>query len=591
MLLESNHAPGFRIYLESADERPVPPPPYSDATVTHVYHGELAGAAIERKLSNDALFNWYHVNCTIEGDGTNHFLGYNLGPFAVKPGGRKTVDVVICADRKDANTLRERAAALLADADRAIAQTRARYDAFDADEARSGHVYGVRTLRHYTVSNVTYPVRIGSEIVQTYTPGRRWGGLFTWDSGMLGIGLAEYAPDRATGILDQYLPRSESDDVPVVLHGTPLPLHVYLLGEIAHHDPDRAVIERYYRRALLYWTYFAGLHPDSSYDEGHIGMLSSYTDGYNTLGVDDYPVQHHEGTSGLYGRVKTVSPTAHAIRAAKILRDLSSLIGEPTERLTAQIEYLTRGLQEHSWTPRTGWFEHVFTDTLGPVLTDEGTSFNMGFDGVAPLIAGICTGDQRHALVQHIMSEAEMWTPYGITAVSQSAPYFRTDGYWNGKVWIPHQWFLWKAMITEGEFDHAEKVASTALSVFDRAARETYCSWELFDSRTGMGEGCHQFGGLSAPLAAFHNAYYHPGRFTPGFDTMVVARSNDAEHERWVDLTSPTASRLRGVIRVPAGALPEVDGEPLQPSPTMEHVFRLDRSGTRCRVAWSATRA
>ncbi len=573
----------------------MPPPPYSDATITHVYHRELAGTAIERKLSNDSLFNWYHVNCTIGGDGGNHFLGYNLGPFVVEPGEVRVVDVAICAGRDDPAELRERAAVLLTGADRTAAEARAAHDSFDAAQPPSEHAFGVRTLRHYTVSNVTYPIRIGSEVVRTYTPGRRWGGLFTWDSGMHGIGLAEYAPGRAAGILDQYLPRSESDEVPVVLHGTPLPLHVYLLGEIARHEPGSDLVRRYYRRALLYWSYFAGLHADSTYDDGRVGMLCSYSDGYNSLGVDDYPVQHYEGTAGLYGRVKTVSTTAHAIRAAKILRDLASLVGEPaaapadptTDELTARIDYLSRGLQEHAWNPKTGWFEHVRTDTLEPVLTPDGQSYNMGFDGVAPLVAGVCTDEQRRTLVNHVMSEREMWTPHGITAVSQAAPYFRRDGYWNGKVWIPHQWFLWKAMITEGEFDHAATIATTALRVFDRAARASYCSWELFDSRSGMGEGCHQFGGLSAPLAAFHNAYFAAGRFTPGFDTLVVGRSGlGAPGGHWIDLASPNASRLRGIIRTQPGVVPEVDGAPLDPSPAVENVYRLDRRGTRCRLSW-----
>jgi hypothetical protein len=584
VLLESNGAPGYRFYLESADERPVPPPPYSDATITHVYHRELAGTAVERKLSNDSLFNWYHVNCRIEGDGGNHFLGYNLGPFAVDPGECRVVDVAICADATTPEELRSRASAVLADAERAVADARRAYASFDDMDAESAYRTGVRTLRHYTVSNVTYPVRIGRELLRTYTPGRRWGGLFTWDSGMHGIGLSEYDVDRAASILDQYLPQTASDEVPVVLHGTPLPLHVYLLAEVARHRPDPDLVRRYYERALLYWSYFAGIHPDSTYDAGNIGMLASYSDGYNSIGIDDYPVQHYEGTEGLYGEVKTVGTTAHALRAAKILRDFGAWIGSDTDALTERIDYLTEGLLAHSWNPGTGWFEHVFTETREPLLAPGGGSFNMGFDGVAPLVAGICDEEQRRVLIDHLMSESEMWTRHGITAVSQSAPYFRRDGYWNGKVWIPHQWFIWKAMITEAEFDHAARIALTALEVFDRAARETYCSWELFDSLSGMGEGCHQFGGLSAPLAAFHNAYFRAGRFSPGFDTIVVDR--DEGSEGWVDLVSPTAGRIRGIVRVPNGRRAHVAGAALPASEWVPDLYHVDRPGTECRVSW-----
>lgn len=575
VLLESNQAPEARFYLESADERPVPPPPYSDATLTHVYHRELSGVAIDRKLSNDSLFNWYHVNCTITGDGADHFLGYNLGPFVLQPGEQRVVDVAICGDDRglaNAQSLRTRAGAVLQSAEATLAKARLQYETLDAAEAPSDYVAGVQTLRQYTLSNVTYPVRIGAELVRTYTPGRRWGGLFTWDSGMHGIGLAEYDPARACGILDQYLPRSGQDEVPVVLHGTPLPLHVYLLGEVYRLTQDAELIRRYFDRALLYWSYFAGLHPASSYDDGGIGMLCSYADGYNSQGVDDYPVQHYEGTMGLYGRVKTVSTTAHAIRTAKILQDLGAVIGEIRPELQARVDYLSQGLHAHSWDEQSTWFEHVFTETLTPVRAPEGESFNQGIDGVAPLVAGICTEAQHKALIGHIMSPDEMWTPHGIGVVSQSASYYRHDGYWNGKVWIPHQWFLWKAMISEGAFGHAINIARTALTTFDRAARDTYCSWELFDARSGMGQGCHHFGGLSAPLVAFHNALFRAGRFTPGYDTLVTA---DHPGQRTVHLRSPRAHRIRGLLCVPSGVQVTVSGAALTTAP-------LHQAGTTC---------
>jgi len=47
-----------------------------------------------------------------------------------------------------------------------------------------------------------------------------------------------------------------------------------------------------------------------------------------------------------------------------------------------------------------------------------------------------------------------------------------------GKVWIPHQWFMWKALIGAGEMAHAERIAQTALRVWKNATDETYNLWE-----------------------------------------------------------------------------------------------------------------
>ena len=61
-----------------------------------------------------------------------------------------------------------------------------------ADEI--GHVF----------SNVVYPIcRHGCQIIH-YTPGKRWDSLYTWDSGMIGIGMLEYSTQKA-GICAGYL--------------------------------------------------------------------------------------------------------------------------------------------------------------------------------------------------------------------------------------------------------------------------------------------------------------------------------------------------------------------------------------------------
>lgn len=549
---------GPDIYLYSPDERPRPPFPYSDATVSHVRHRELSGTRILRKISNDALYNWYHVNCDIPGDGENHFIGYNLGPLAVEAGEERTVWAVIGTDRESSRTLFEKREA-------AVQSVVNRYKKIKRDEPRGKYAYAMGLLRACTLSNVTYPVRIGRELVKTYTPGKRWGGLFTWDSGMHGIGLNAFDNPRAAEILKQYFPGTVDDPVPVVLHGTPLPLHIYLLDEIYGKTGDASLIETYWDRARLYWSYFAGLHPSSSYDKGHTGMLSSYSDGYNSQGIDDYPIQHFEGVSGLYGRVKTVSITSHVIRTGKVLLKLagaarlerSGACGE----IRGHIDYLADGLQRLSWDGESGYFNHVMAETGEQIKTPDGECFNQGLDGVSPLIAGICSDEQKGRLTSHVMTPGEMWTPAGITAVSQRASYFRYDGYWNGKVWMPHQWFLWKAMISQGSYHHARRIARTMLDVFSASAEETHNSYELFDCRNGMGQGAHQFGGLSAPLAAIYHAYHKRGSWSLGFDTGLSGLEADDEGlSGRMELFSADGGPIRGIFCTRGELLLTIDG-------------------------------
>ncbi|MCW5854223.1 MAG: hypothetical protein KIT87_29415 [Anaerolineae bacterium] len=97
-----------------------------------------------------------------------------------------------------------------------------------------------------------------------------------------------------------------------------------------------------------------------------------------------------------------------------------------------------------------------------------------------PLFANVCDAAQERRLVARIESEAHLWTPMGLTAVDQSVPYYRADGYWNGTVWFPYQWFIWKGLLDLGYGDLAFRIARTALDIWKDEVTATYNCFEHF---------------------------------------------------------------------------------------------------------------
>ena len=529
--LTSARLPGCNIGMYSNDERPRPPFPYSDCSVTNVYHSDLSGSRILRKLNNDSLLNWGIHNCQIYGDAQNHFAGYHAAPIVCHAGERRSVYFALICEQGELTPPETLYKAEALYAQRASIEHRA-IEAYRNQMARchqrvwkNAYSFGQERLMCNLLSNVTFPVYIRSGFYKTYTPGKRWGGLFTWDSGMLGIGLCEYAPEHAAEILSQYFPAPEETDIDAVLHGTQLPLHIYLLFHLYQKTGDKELLRKNYPSALRYYRYFAGISPLSNYDKFASGLLCPFEDGYNAEGVDDYPPQHYAGLIGAYDRISPACTSAHAIRAGKLMALMAAEIGMEADipALTAWIKYLTHGLQTLSWDETNGYFSYVWNDSRKPLYYDEAETinFNMGIDGISPLLSGELTEQQLRRLKEHITTLGEMWTPFGVASVDLSAPYARRDGYWNGKIWMPHQWFFYKSLITEGELGAALQIARTALNVWERSVQDTYNCYEQFCSITGMGEGCHNFGGLSGPVAAFYFDLYEKYRVTAGFDSFV----------------------------------------------------------------------
>ncbi|MFV0414066.1 MAG: MGH1-like glycoside hydrolase domain-containing protein, partial [Oscillospiraceae bacterium] len=190
----------------------------------------------------------------------------------------------------------------------------------------------------------------------------------------------------------------------------------------------------------------------------------------------------------------------------------------------ADIGRLSNALQT-AWDEDSGYFSYTLHNTDGTLKeflrTEAGENANKGMDGVMALVGGSCTPKQKKALTGHIFGPQEMFTPYGITAVDQSAGYFRDNGYWNGTVWFSHQWLLWKNMLDLGLGEQAWQIARTALEAWRTETGATLNTFELLQVATGRGGWFHQFGGLSAPILLWAYSYFVPGNLSAGLGTRL----------------------------------------------------------------------
>jgi len=527
--LRSEAIPGTRIAMHSDDERPVPPAPYRDCTITSVYHSDLSGD-IQRKLMNDSLVNWDAHNVVISGDGANHFAGYNLAPLVVPARSQRQVYLAIaCSQGDDPRATAERVyAGRLALEDRAREQyARQRYALRDTP-----FTFSQKLAMTQLCTNVTYPNYIEDGYYVAHTPAKRWGDITFWDSGMHGLGLLEYSVEAAALLLNQFMVRETHPDVIVVTRGRIFPVHIHLLNEIYQRTHDLDLLSHFYPRARRYHHFMLGKEWNPEQGEHRFRILESHDTG--AAGIDDYPAKWFLESADSTRQANSPNALAHAVRSAKILRMLARQLGlaEQVEEFSAEIEILGAAIETRYWDETSGYYSYIYLDDGEKLLYDDGTNYNMGLDGVSPLVAATSTRERRQRLIAHLMTPGELWTDHGITAVAMNAPYSRRDGYWNGKVWMPYQWFMWKALIGEAELEHAERIALTAIGVWKDAADETYNSYELFDSTTGMGQGAHQFAGLSGPVAALYNAYYTPGRITAGYDTMIDSSAFDPARNR-----------------------------------------------------------
>ncbi len=406
---------------------------------------------------------------------------------------------------------------------------KAKSTAIDIKLNPSGEKYKLsnQILAATVMTNVVYPIYKHGEYIIHHTPGKRWDCLYTWDSGFIGLGMNEIAPKFAEYIIDTYLSHEDNPDYAFLHHGSPVPVQIYQLYEMIQKADNKEHLLSYYSRARLYYRFLAGKIRGSTTAKFKSGLLTTYDYFYSSSGMDDYPAQVAMMKQSLRDKASPVITTSQVIRFGKILSimaDKLGLSGDAAE-YSSDIKNLTAALNKYSWDDDSGYYSYVLHDeNYEPTeifRTADGENLNKGLDGIYPIIAGVCDENQKEKIIGHLTNEKEMHSPFGISAVDMTAGYYKVNGYWNGNIWFPHQWFIWKSMLDCGENEIARDIAHMALNIWKREVDDTYYTFEMVNTVTGCGGWFHNFGGLSTPINMWTKAYYSPGTVNVGFDTFL----------------------------------------------------------------------
>lgn len=396
----------------------------------------------------------------------------------------------------------------------------------------NGRKYTLSTdiLKATLLTNVVYPVYKHGENVIHFTPGKRWDSFYTWDSGVIGVGVLEFSPEKAKYILETYLSDDDNRDFAFLLHGSLVPTQFAQYLEMLKRAEDKAPLLALYDKMMRYYRFYSG-RDGSSTAKFKNGLVTAYDYWYSCSGMDDYPAQVYMIDRRMMSRICPCISTSHLIRAAKIMRMAALALGrqEDADMLQNDIDNSTAALNALAWDEECGYYSYTVYDGENKVCAylrnEQGENMNKGMDGVYPLVAGAATPQRAARLLSHIKNPKEMWSRSGISAVDMSASYYFDDGYWNGNVWMSHQWFLWKTMFDLGEADFAYEIAKRALDMWKAETDFSYNTYECFGIKTQRGGWFHNFGGLSAPICVWANAYYKPGTITTGFDVWTDHQS------------------------------------------------------------------
>lgn len=412
-------------------------------------------------------------------------------------------------------------------------------------------------MSYTTLLNVMYPIYTRRGYIRHNAPGKIWDCLYSWDSGFIGMGLSCMDFDRAYECLNTYLTPIGDIHSPYIFHGSVVPTQIFQYKELCEKYPDKKdKLKELYPLMVNFYKFYYNMR--SYGNQVDTGLLKTWHLFYNSGGWDDYPPQQHllrnekkGALSENYSDTTPVITTAMAVLISKIMKYTAISLGfyEDVPMYDEAILTYSKAIQDNAYDEETGYFSYmVHKEGKKPEILrfGDGTNYNCGFDGIYPFIAGITDNKQDEKIIDNIKNGLE--TDAGVGVVDKRAPYYTPYGYWNGAVWMPHQWVLYKTYLDRGMYEEAFNISTKALDVWASEVDETYHTFENFSSANLRGAGFTAFSGLSTPVIMWYNNFFVPGNISTGFFAVINSYSfNENKTSLTANITSHNQTSIATV--------------------------------------------
>lgn len=404
-------------------------------------------------------------------------------------------------------------------------------NSFNAQGDDNKYAYPISLTRANLFLNTVYPIYSRRKFIRHNTPGRIWNCLYTWDSGLIGIGLSSKDFDAGLENLKAYLTPIGDKHSPFIMSGSSVPTQVLLYKYLFDKYPTRREeLKEIYPMVKQIYYWYVNLDKDTGLKSG---ILHPWAYNYNSGGWDDYPpqkyIQANTTFSDGYANYQNTTPvitSAFTVLIAKILKEIGNYFSIDND-FDEFITKTSTAIENLLWDDNAGYYSYLVHDENGEpkgfLTHPDGTNYNQGFDGAYPVVAGISSEYRTKRVLQNVKDG--LLTEFGLSVVDTRASYFSKNGYWNGSVWIPHGWIFWNSLLDLGETSLAEQIAKTYLDKWVTEVNTTYSHFENFRLINGRGSGFHNFSGLSSPILDFYASYFTAGHASCGFETLILDKS------------------------------------------------------------------
>ena len=145
---------------------------------------------------------------------------------------------------------------------------------------------------------------------------------------------------------------------------------------------------------------------------------------------------------------------------------------ENAEKWQKIYEKVGKRINELLWDDNDGcYYDRTFDGNLTHVITPS--SF-------LPMFAKTASEEQAQRLVENLVKDDLLWTPFPVATIAKSHPAYSND-MWRGGVWLHHNYFIIEGLKNYGYYDVADHIRNKTLATVNKWYLKTGAIFEFFD--------------------------------------------------------------------------------------------------------------
>ena len=321
----------------------------------------------------------------------------------------------------------------------------------------------------------------------------RYRGVWNWDAAFHALALCrwdtELAREQVRIFLDHQLPSGGFIDViwekegVVDAFGKP-PVLPWVCAIMDRRHPDLEYLKQVYPHFVANARFWERERGGTAEGLFHYGGTTPNCE----AGWDD-SVRWDGGCDNLW----TIDLNCYMVMAYRSLAYLAGRqsLSEAESEWRAKADALGRRINEQLWDESAKAYEdrNRVTKGFSPVLTPA--SF-------MPLYVGIATPERAKAM-HELARDPKKFFP-GFPCVAYDNPNYRSQAYWRGPAWLNINYFALKGLKRYG-FEQTAQAGREQMLAWCHQNQDHL--WEYYDSKSGKGEGIHQYGWTAAFVIEF----------------------------------------------------------------------------------------